>query len=591
MSRSPFGFHQGSALLKLASFYPRLLDVLLEEVQNCIDKGARMVQVIINQKTRNIAIRDDGDGVSQHEFEQALTSISKTMKDRKKGKLGRFGLGLISPLGKCERFVFTSTSKRDPRAYLEWTFVTKDLEEQETIRGIPMRARQDLLFRRGDSHNVRGTTTVPWRTEVRIEHYTNDRQINRVSLESLREGILDRFGPSMRRNQVVVTVRLTHESGECSTLDIKAKDFEGVKLPDATIEDRSNKSRTWFKLYLARKTEKGRRGKVLVGEVDNDFRFDFSTFVRYLGDGFDLADEAVAALKSGVFEGEILNDVVQLHENRKTFLANEALLSFCAAIEEWFELHGKKHFKAAQEEKQEERYQTLGTRSMRVIEEMLKLPAFSGLLKAIDSFKKGSIGPGHAEYAGKTSPDTSIAVRGNTGRSNEGRENTGDSEGRTPPQNDLPKDRPLTVVGPRGVNRTIVRGHSTGLQLAHVAMPGSQSLWVLDEVMGVLKINVLHPLWLQCEEHNDRSLMRFQEYLMLQALGLQAAPQDWAQFARLVFDELNAPYAYMLVHGDALAGRLPGGRAKGPVEKAETPAQKPTVTRARLTPAKRRARA
>src|SRR3989344_4996736 len=72
MQKSPFGFHEGEALLKLAGYYPRLLDVLLESVQNCIDKDSQKIMIGVNQKSRQISIRDDGDGVSQTEFEKAL---------------------------------------------------------------------------------------------------------------------------------------------------------------------------------------------------------------------------------------------------------------------------------------------------------------------------------------------------------------------------------------------------------------------------------------------------------------------------------------------------------------------------------------
>lgn len=556
MQNSPFGFHEGEALLKLAGYYPRILDVLLESVQNCIDKDAQQIMIGLNQKSRQISIRDDGDGVSQHEFEKALTSVSSSIK--KKDKLGRFGLGLISPLGKCEKFSFTSTPKRDPRGYLEWSFVTDDLRAQDKIAGIPMRTRPDLQFSRGEGHNTRGTTCVPWRTEVRMEHYTPDRQINRVTIESLREGILDRFGASMRRKKTLVVVTVTDENDNRNTQEIRAKEFEGTKLADVEMQERDS-GRTSFKLYLAKKTEKGRRGKVLVGEASNDFRLDFGTFNRSLPDVCQLSEDVVAALKSGFFEGEILNNKVKLHASRRSFETDEALAGFCSTLEKWYEQQGSNHYKEAQEQRQEERYQMLGVRSMKVIEEMLKNPSFSGLLKAIDSFKKGSIGAGHVEHKGKVAPITAMAVYGNIGQTID-RDGDGGSGGETrdKPETEKTGHRPMTVAGPKGSRRVVVRSNSLGLQLMHDAMQGSDNLWALDDETGTLKINVLHPLWRQCEEHSDKSLMRFQEYLMLQALGLQSAPADWSSFARLVLDELNAPYVYMLIHADALAGRQPG---------------------------------
>lgn len=553
MKKSPFGFHEGEALLKLAGYYPRILDVLLECVQNCIDKGARLITIGINLKSRLISVSDDGDGISIDEFEMALTSVSSSIK--KKDKLGRFGLGLISPLGKCERFTFTSAPKRDPRGYVEWSFVTEDLRAQDNIVGIPMRTRPDLLFSRGEGGGTKGTTFVPWRTQVRIDHYTPDRHINRVTIETLREGILDRFRPSMRRNKTEVQVAVTDEAGNRRNEPIYAKDFEGAKLPDVDMQERDS-GRTSFKLYLAKKTEKGRRGKVSIGEAGNDFRLDFGTFNRSLPDVCQLSEDVVAALRSGIFEGEILNSKVKLHASRRAFEPNDALAGFCSILEKWYELHGSEHYKEAQEERQEERYQMLGVRSMKVIEELLKQPSFAGLLKAIGTFKKGSIGEGHVEHKGKVAAITAMAVYGNVGQTINQRGGSGG--GKDDPETEKTGHHPMTVAGPKGSRRVVVRSNSLGLQLMHDAMQGSDSLWALDEETGTLRINVLHPLWRECEEHSDKTLMRLQEYLMLQALGLKAAPADWSQFAKLVLDELNAPYVYMLIHGDALAGRLPG---------------------------------
>ncbi|MGE5298108.1 MAG: ATP-binding protein [Acidobacteriaceae bacterium] len=580
MNKSPFGFHEGEALLKLAGYYPRIIDVLFETVQNCIDKAAERIMITVNQKSRTISVRDDGEGVTQAEFERALTSVSSTIK--KHDKLGRFGLGLISPLGKCVRFTFTSTPRREPRNYLEWCFVTEDLRAQDKISGIPMRTRPELQFMRGE--NLQQKTAhgkvlncVSWRTEVRIESYTPDRQINKVTFDSLREGILERFGTAMRRKKTIVIVTITDEDGSRTSQEIRAKEFEGNRLPEEEYREHDS-GKTIFKLFLAKKTAKGRRGKVLIGEASNDYRLDFATFNRSLPEVCQLSDELVAALKSGFFEGEILNSKVKLHAGRKGFEANDALAGLCSTIEEWFKKHGQDHFKEAQEQRQEERYQMLGVRSMRVIEELLKHPTFEVLLKAIGSFRKGSIGEGHVEHKGKESPITAISVTASAGQEAGGE---GDSEPRTKSEPEIEKigHHPLTVVGPRGSRRVVVKSNSLGLQLMHDAMQGSDCLWALDDETGLLKINVLHPLWRQCEEHSDKTLMRFQEYLMLQALELKAAPADWSSFARLVLDELNGPYVYMLINADVLAGRVPT-RPKQAVKISKAPAR-PKLAKAR----------
>ena len=549
MDKRPFGFHEGRTLLKVAGNYPRLLDVLLECVQNCIDKGAQSITIVINQKQRNISIRDDGDGVTVAEFDKAISKIGFSLK--KRDKLGRFGYGLISALGKCVDLIFISTPKHDPRDFKQWTFNTKELEAQEKIEGIPMQTRPDLVFARDGGTSSRGVTFVPWRTEYRIHNYTSDRQINRVTIDSLREEILVRFGHAMRKNKTLVLITLIDEDGERLHQEFRAKEFEGVKLPETEMQEKDC-GKTIFRLFLAKKIGKHRRGKVLIGETGNDFRLDWGAFNRSLPEVCHLSDEVISALRSGTFEGEVLNSRIRLHVSRRGFEEDDALVGFCCVIEKWFEQEGSKHFEESQEEQKEERYQNLGIRSMKVIEDILQ--NFPHLFAGLKTFKKGSTGQGHIERKGKKSDETSVAVvtgqEGHTG---------GDNAEKKEPEVEKVDHTPYTVSGPKGKRRTIVSKGSLGLQLTHDPMQGSDRLWDLDEDYGVLRINILHPLWRQCEDHSDRTLMRFQEYIMLQALQLHSTEQsDWVNFARPVLDELNGPYVYMLVHGDALAGRQPG---------------------------------
>lgn len=559
---SPFGFHEGEALLRLAGYYPSLLDVLLELVQNSIDKNARLIRIAIDMRIRQILNRDDGDGVDQKEFEKALTHISSTIKES--DKLGRFGIGMTSPLGKADEVIFTSTPKSNPHGYNQWTFNTEALRAQHKIEGIPVQICPELQFSSRENRNTKGTIYIPWRTEVRIKNYTPDRQINRVTIQSLSAGILDRFGAKMRRNKTVVMVTIIDETGKKSQQEIRAKEFEGQELTKVELNEEDS-GRTTFRLFMAKKTEKGRKGKVLIGETSNDFRLDFNTFERSLPDVCKLSEDVVTALKSGFFEGEILNSKVRLHASRKSFEADDVLVGFCAVIEKWYEQYGSRYFKEAKEQKQEERYQALGVRSLKVIESLLKVPGFASLLNVFNSFKKGSIGIGHVEHKGEVSEITSIAVGGNVGQKIE-RVNSG-GEPRGKPQAEYLDHHPLTVVGPSGSKRVAVRSNSLGLQLMHEAMQGSNNLWVLNEETGTLRINVLHPLWQQCEEHGDKTLMHFQEKLIVEALVLHASPPDWAERAKLVIDEMNAAFVYLMIHGDAIAGRQGIGRPKKEDEK------------------------
>lgn len=554
MKTSALGFHEGSMLLHASGRYPTLLEVILEAVQNAIDKNARDVRININQKTHNLTVRDDGDGTTQEEFEKSLESVGQTRK--KADALGRFGLGLVSPVGKCEKYTFTSTPRNDPRGYMEWTFVHDEIREQKEVR-IPLRTRPDFWF--GTHSSSRNITAVNWRTEVKLEKYTKDRFVSKVTMESLAEGILTKFNEAMKRKKVFVHITITTEDGDRQTQEVRPRDFEGQRLPEAVVTNK-NSGETIFRLYLARKTHKGSAGRVTVGETNNDYRISFAMFARSLPHECKLDEDTVMALTSGIFEGEILTSRARFHSGRRGFEANDALVGFAESIDTWFLQYGIEPFVDAKETKQAERYQNLGLRSLKVIEAIVKSAVGTHLLSVINSFSKGTIGTGHVNQPGKETPYTAVSTDG--GR--EKGEPAGDSSaGRSEPSAEHKGHNPFVAVGPQGKKRVVVRNGSFGIQLVHEVLEGDK-LYFLERRTGLLHLNVRHPLWIQCEEHNEKTVMRFQEHLILQAISIEAIPEDWREFARLGIEEINAPYVYLLINGDSLSGRIPTHQKRVP---------------------------
>lgn len=100
-------FHHGEVLLKLSDTYPTLSRSILEMIQNALDALAAHVYVRIDLKRHEAVIMDDGEGITPEKFAEALASVGKSVKSRK-SKLGRFGLGLISPLKKVREYTITS---------------------------------------------------------------------------------------------------------------------------------------------------------------------------------------------------------------------------------------------------------------------------------------------------------------------------------------------------------------------------------------------------------------------------------------------------------------------------------------------------
>jgi hypothetical protein len=496
-SHSVVKFHQGAALLRLADTYPTLLDVILEQVQNALDINVRAdrVWIEINYRTRQCIVRDNGRGASEKTFNSALQSICEPdAKLRIAGTegenpLGQFSIGLISPLGKCAWYTFTSCPAPLPQAFREWKFVSKDLADQRGDLYIPMRSRSELTLSTPMRHQAR----VEWRTEVHMYDLTRDVTISRVEMNGLVTAIVDRFAITMRKNKTIIHVRITDEAGKIDERNnVQAPKFAGKKLPEVVIENDAG-GKTWFRMHLSQKTKKVPKGKIVMGTCRDDFRFPVSTFL--LGQ-HALSAQVVEALRSGVFEGEIVSQKAELNPDRGSFKRNDGVrLGLGMAIEEWYELHGSKHLEAAKEERRDSRYQDLGVRCLGVIEELLRDRDNHFLMEVINSFKRGTVGPGHTEpdkIVG-TQDTPAISVDGGAGGTHTPSDEPSDRV-RHKPKQDKEKHTPGTVAGPKGPHRNVVSNDSLGLQLAYdydnVLGP---ALWSLDTTLGVLTFNVTHP--------------------------------------------------------------------------------------------------
>ena len=544
MTSSRLDFHMGEAFCRVASDYPTVLDVILEQVQNAIDANAKTITVVLSRKTRHIAIRDDGDGVSKKTFEEALQRVCLSGKEA--GKLGRFGIGLISPLDKCREFTFISYPRTGASSYLEWKFVTRDIRAQSHEPTIPLRERSDLIFiNKKNQKGPKGKSTVMWRTEVNIIGYSADKMISRItSIDALASAILERFGTAMRRNKVVLNLKFIDENGSIENREgVRAKRFTGHPLKEVTITE-PDVGRVTFRMYLATKTTKGQVGKVLVGEEDNDYRFGFSLLARSANKL--LSDDVASAMTSGVFEGEIVGESVTLHSTRKAFERDDAFVGFCAAVETWYEKYGSAHLEAANEASKDARYQELGLESLRQIEEMLRDPAFSDLRSVLDSFKLGNVGSGHTPRKKVTGIQNERALSTHGLNSQESGQN---AHTNGEPSEDRPEHRPYTVTGPRGKQRMLVKRDSVGLQFSYIAMDGSDRLWELDDQQGVLHFNVNHPTWVICDV-SDRKVKQLQETVAVHALLIKAMPDELEETLRYSLDEMLRPIL-CLYHGSA----------------------------------------
>ncbi len=546
-------FHKGEVIMHLAGTYPTIMKILLEEVQNSIDSGATKIDLRINYQNRTIAVRDNGEGVSRDQFYRALATVGKSMKNA--GKLGQFGLGLISPIGKCEKFTFTSCPASGD-GYIEWTLDTAKIRAQSHQLVIPERERPDLRFNQGG---------IWWRTEVVIYNFTMDKILSKTTVNSIKQSILDRYSPVMRSNKITIYVEYTDEKGNVSErIPVRGDNFTGTPLPVVTIQD--NGGTTTFRMYIAKRSAKEdkKRVNIVFGETGNNFRFPWSNFSRS-GARDQLDSEIIEALGRGILEGEIITNAAKLQASRTSFEGGEGLLCLCCHIEEWYTKHGgAKHLRNQERQRAEERYQQIGVKSLQSVEKLLK-ERNPNILKALrGAFKIGTIGTGHANVANSkhngTQATKALAVNGGAGRPHS-KNGNGHTNGHTNGHREYEGHVPLSVQGPDGDTRRLVKGNSIGLQLAysHGADDDVTDLWQLDRNTGVLTFNVAHPLWSMCTK--DWMLNALHEKIIMMALLLETMPCPEAHdHMRLYADEyLNLSIPWM-VASDAMVVRA---RSKG----------------------------
>lgn len=525
--------HRGAALLHLAGAYPSLQDVVEEQVQNSIDCGAQRIEIKINKDTRYCSVRDNGDGAPEKIFHQALQSVGKGIKTP--DKMGRFGLGLISPLGKCEKHTFTSCAAPRKKPFLEWTFVTEEIKQQHHQLQIPQTISTNLLFDPENSQSRSGQN-VWWRTQVAIFNYTPDQSLSSITFESLSQGIKTKYGLLMAERGILIEITMI-EKGKKQSRDVRASSFQGRPLPEFRTID-SDAGEVIIRLYVTKPSQRKKAVNVQFGEIGNKFRFSFPNFIRSSAAEI-MPRELTEALKTGIFEGEVLGEKVRLAPQRNCFQKGDAVAGLCACFDDWFQQQGKKYLKEEKEERSALRYQNLGLKTLEHLASVLRnSDALWNSMRNL--FQFGTIGTGHASPPDHDVMDeqdqSSLATSRRNGKSKETTEDVVPQSNR--PRKEKENHIPFSVEGPRGKPRKTVRHNSIGLQFAYDDLGGSNKLWDLDRTNGILIFNITHPDWVACDK-SDRQICALMETIAMMAIVLETMPdKSFAMQQRFYADHL-----------------------------------------------------
>lgn len=585
--RATINVHLGNALVIIAGTYRTLLDTVLEMIQNCIDEGASRIDVKVDYSGRNkgqgksapqVSVIDNGNGCTIPRFNSALTHVCETQKED--DKLGRFGIGLISPLGKCGWFTFTSCGS-DPSGvqlykYVEWKFDTDDIRQRKNTAGIPFRFRDELLHE-GDQRKIsprhgrfqgRSPNIVWWRSRMDLHNLAPESEIGTLRLEELKREAVSRFGVVMARRKIRVRIEITDSDGKNHCDDFTSQGYLGEPIPVHTIVNK-HAGKVTFRLFVAPRAKSGRRsGTVNVGESQNDFRFP----IRYLfskQDSRAINPDAIEALREGTLEGEVIAERVTLHPSRQAFVTNDASAGLLEAIEEWFNSVGAKVVAEAREVRKDERLQQIGVEVMARFRHLL--PNIPNLKSVLDMFKFGTTGIGHAEVPGKVGEQVvrTISADGVSPKKPQGEGSNGESKPRDrseAPDKEKGGHHPPTVEGPKGKFRSVVKDSSTGLSLSFTGMETSMDLWELDLEHGILRFNQRHPVWVMCEE-SDKHLISLQILVIIQALTLALEPLAVRDHQRKVLNAVTENYVKGWILSEARVGVPKRRKAKKTDEK------------------------
>lgn len=542
MAEEVIGFNKGKVLMHLArTTYTTLRQVIVEGVQNAIDADASEIWIRVNMKKREIHIANDGHGVDIDLFKRALNSVGHGVKS--KDKLGRFGLGLISPLDKCECFTFTSKPNGQPK-WLQWEFRGQQIETQADTMRIPRRS-----IGRDRMRGWLFATTV-----LKIQKFTQDRTTSALDPVTLVTSIQEKLGPALHKSGVTCHLEFIAKDGTRTEETVKPLEYSGDPLQTWLTADQ-DAGEVEFELYLSRRTTQGRKGRVVLSEMEATYPITMHEFANQAQDW--LSREAREILNSGIFEGIIRAECLELHPSRSKFVRNDAVMGVCVVIERWLDAVGRELYLEERAELEEHRLQELCLKTLGRLDQLLRDEAFIHLRDALRAADYGSIGAGHVPPEKRRLKKGTDEPGLRVGQGGVGQERTTDGDHPEPEGEREPEregDTPLVARGPRGQRRQMVRSNSTGLQLS-LAMPeGSERLWEFDVPHGVVYLNTRHPVWVTCED-KDHHLLHLQEWIVLQALAMLLQPDASHSVIMQFTDDQARAYVELMIRKGHLRNR------------------------------------
>lgn len=532
------GLHAGGSLRHLVAKYPNLNAVCKELLQNGIDMSAKSIVLTIDLDRCLVQYQDNGLGASPQDFQMATDSIGRSVKVD--DKYGRFGIGLVSPLSICERFDFTSAPSGC--VYQQWTFDRKNMFDSVRSFSIPQRPLRGVAHNDKKTPVHRHAQNVWWRTQVVMENLTTDKVKRKLNLDDLAYEIQSEFSAHMLKLGTVVKLVLIEGSVQTEKV-VRGKEFEGKALPvwERTLAD---VGKVTMRMYL---TPRGYTGKLRmsIGGGGNPSRINMQTFIST--DAFRmLGDKVKEVLRSGMFQGEIVGEKLEMQANRKAFEIGDATLGLAIALEEWYKDVGSTCYTDGKGKRRHERLQIIGHQVLDKLRHMFS--DSSPFVGVIAQALFGSVGKNHSELPKTALPgmEPMIGLTATSGVPKQEVRETGNDSHKDPTEGrDKPAHMPRVVIGPEGGQRKVVKGHSAG---PHIEFGESDSshLWRFNSSALHLYINCTHPTFVEVEksEYKTKALI---EFILVTAFQIACQNADDQAVTEAFAEMLVDNYVQMLL--------------------------------------------
>lgn len=539
------GVHVGNMLMRAAGEYDNLLKTALEGVQNAIDARASVIFVGFDLKDRVSVLADNGEGATKEKFEQALATVGQSQKTRRRDALGQFGIGLISPLDKCEFFEFISRpgKRKEIRG---WIFSQKHVHKSVEEPEIHTSVLPDMPSLEATFEPEAAKLGVAWNTIVRMYGITNDRVVSRLTTDKLASEIKSRFGHAMRARNATCYIFIRDEAGHLHRSKVEPLVYTGDPIEGSPFilngSQTGKAGKVSIELYRAVEKNGKRRGSVEVSEGKGAvFGKKLSVFLDQARSqiGYDTKD-SFEELNSGYFEGIIRAENLRLKPDRDSFEVDEAFFDLAVALDDWYDTVGRQYYEGEKDRTRNERYRDLTNHSIREVLEALKMqPDLDRFLAGIrENVELGRIGQRHGDKP-NTGKDEDKSTRVKQKRQPKpggcgGPSNSG-GKGQT-----RDGDVPFGQIDQKGKQRALVKNDSTGLWIEVTEFELSSKLWHFDPTDGKLLFNCSNDVWADLDgatsdtryQYQDGWIVHLQKWIITDVLTMLQLPRDrWEEFA------------------------------------------------------------